>query len=77
MQEAGLLEGDTIVVVKGAPYKVNDIVVAIVDTEFTVRYLAHDKSGFYLKPGNKAYAPIQTKDHLDVFGLVVGSFRKY
>ncbi len=77
MEDAGLLEGDTIVVVKGAPYKSGDIVVAIVDNEFTVKYLAHDKRGFYLKPGNKAYAPIRAKDHLEVYGLVVGSFRKY
>lgn len=77
MIDAGLLEGDTLVVVKGAPYQVNDIVVAIVDNEFTVKYLAHDKRGFYLKPGNKAYAPIRAKDHLEVYGLVVGSFRKY
>lgn len=77
MVDAGLLEGDTIVVVKGAPYQINDIVVAIVDNEFTVKYLAHDKRGFYLKPGNKAYVPIRAKDHLEVFGLVVGSFRKY
>jgi repressor LexA len=77
MIDAGLLEGDTLVVVKGAPYQVNDIVVAIVDNDFTVKYLAHDKRGFYLKPGNKAYAPIRAKDHLEVYGLVVGSFRKY
>lgn len=77
MVEAGLLDGDTIVVVRGAPYKVNDIVVAIVDREFTVKYLARDKQGFFLRPGNKAYAPIRAKDHLEVYGLVVGSFRKY
>lgn len=77
MVDAGLLEGDTIVVVKGAPHKAGDIVVAIVDNEFTVKYLAHDKRGFYLKPGNKAYALIRAKDHLEVYGLVVGSFRKY
>lgn len=77
MVDAGLLDGDTIVVVKGAPHKVGDIVVAIVDNEFTVKYLAHDKRGFYLKPGNKAYAPIRAQDHLEVYGLVVGSFRKY
>jgi SOS-response transcriptional repressor LexA len=77
MVEAGILDGDTIIAVKCAPYKVGDIVIAIVDSEFTVKYLAHDKHGYFLKPGNKAYSPIRAKDHLEIFGLVVGSFRKY
>jgi SOS regulatory protein LexA len=77
MIDAGLLPGDTVIVEKSAPAKPGDIVVAIVDNEFTVKYLAHDKQGFYLKPGNKAYPPIRAKDSLEIFGLVVGSFRKY
>jgi SOS regulatory protein LexA len=77
MVEAGLLDGDTIVAVKCAPYKIGDIVIAIVDNEFTVKYLAHDKHGYFLRPGNKAYSPIRAKDHLEIFGLVVGSFRKF
>lgn len=77
MVEAGLMPGDTVVVRKGAPAKLGDIVVAIVDNEFTIKYLASDKTGFYLAPGNKAYAPIRARDYLELFGLVVGSFRKY
>jgi SOS-response transcriptional repressor LexA len=77
MIDAGLLPGDTVIVEKSAPTKPDDIVVAIVDNEFTVKYLAHDKHGFYLKPGNKAYPPIRAKDSLEIFGLVVGTFRKY
>lgn len=77
MVDAGLMPGDTVIVKKGAPVKPGDIVVAIVDNDFTVKYLAQDRNGFYLKPGNKAYGPIRAKDHLEVFGLVVGSFRKY
>lgn len=77
MTDAGLLPGDTVIVKKGAPAKEGDIVVAIVDNEFTIKYLALDKAGFYLKPGNIGYPPIRPKDHLEVFGLVVGMFRKY
>jgi repressor LexA len=77
MIDAGLMPGDTVIVKKQAPAKLGDIVVAIVDNEFTVKYLASDKNGFFLKAGNKAYPPIRAKDHLEVFGLVVGSFRKY
>jgi SOS regulatory protein LexA len=77
MVDAGLLDGDTIVVIKGAPTKVGDIVVAIVDNEFTVKFLAKDKRGFYLQAGNKEFEPIRPKDQLEIFGPVTGSFRKY
>lgn len=77
MVDAGLMPGDSVVVARGAPAKPGDMVVAFVDNEFTVKYLAHDKRGFYLQPANKAYEPIRPKDHLNIFGLVVGSFRKY
>lgn len=77
MIEAGLFEGDHIVVDRGAPARSNDIVVAIVDNEFTVKYLAQDKRGFYLKPGNPAYPAIRPQGQLEIYGVVVGSFRKY
>lgn len=77
MIDAGLLPGDVVIVKKGAPAKPGNIVVAIIDNEYTVKYLAEDRRGFFLKSGNKAYPPLLAKDHLEVFGLVVGSFRKY
>ena len=46
MVDAGLLSGDIVVVKKGAPASVGDIVVAIVDRECTVKYLAKDEAGF-------------------------------
>lgn len=77
MIEAGLLPGDTLIVKKNAPADPGDVVVAIVDNEFTVKYLAKDKRGFFLRPGNEAYQPIRANDRLEIYGLVVGSFRKY
>lgn len=77
MIEAGLMPGDTVIVKKGAPSSPGQIVVAVVDGEYTVKYLARDKQGFYLKPGNKSFSDIRAYDHLEIFGLVVGSFRRY
>lgn len=76
MIEAGLLPGDTVIVERGAPTSPGNIVVAIVDSEYTVKYLARDKTGFYMKPGNKDYSIIRPKDGLEVFGRVIGAFRK-
>jgi len=77
MIEAGIMDGDTVVVEKGAPAKPGSVVVAIVDGEYTVKYLAEDRHGFYLKPGNRNYQIIRPEAHLEVFGLVTGCFRKY
>lgn len=77
MLDAGFMPGDVVVVEKGAPASLGDIVVAIVDNEFTVKYLEKDKNGFYLKPGNPAYPPIRPQEQLEIYGLVVGLFRKY
>jgi SOS regulatory protein LexA len=77
MADAGIMPNDTVIVKKGAPANVGNIVVAIVDGEFTVKYLEQDNAGFFLKPGNKAFTNIRPQDHLEIYGLVVGVFRKY
>ena len=77
MIEAGLMPGDVVIVKKSAPASIGDIVVAIVDGEFTVKYLARDKRSFFLRPGNSGYPPIRAKGDLELFGVVAGSFRKY
>lgn len=77
MIDAGLLPGDYAVIQKGTPAKAGDIVVAVVDREYTIKYLAEDKDGFYLKPGNSEYRDIRPEESLELFGLVTGSFREY
>lgn len=77
MIEAGLIDGDKIIVKRGAVTKVGDIVVAVVDGEFTVKYLAKDLRGFYLKPGNPAFDDIRPQNELELFGRVTGCFRVY
>jgi repressor LexA len=78
MTQAGLLPTDIVIVKRGAPARPGDIVVAIVDGEFTVKYLALDGSGeFYLKPGNPSFPDIRPREGLEVFGVVIGQFRRY
>lgn len=76
MIDAGILPRDTVIVKRNAPASIGDIVVAIVDNEYTVKYLAKDEKGFYLKAGNAAYPAIRARDQLELYGLVVGVFRK-
>jgi repressor LexA len=75
MVEAGIHEGDYLVVEKQHHANVGEIVVAIVDNEFTVKYLGKERDGFVLKPANKAYPVIRPRGRLEIFGVVAGLAR--
>ena len=74
---AGIHGGDTVVVEKRPDAKVGDIVVAIVNNEFTLKYLDKEKGRYVLRPANLAYPVMRPKGELEIFGVVVGLFRKY
>jgi repressor LexA len=77
MIDAGIMPGDTVVVEKRGPASVGDMVIAIVDNEFTLKTLGNEKGKFVLIPANPAYPVIRPKADLEIFGVVVGQFRKY
>ncbi len=77
MIDAGIREGDIVVVERRPSAEVGEIVVAIVDDEFTLKYLDKDRSGFLLRPANPAYPPIRPAGSLEIYGVVVGLVRKY
>ena len=78
MTGAGLLPSDIVIVKRGAPARPGDVVIALVDGEYTIKYLAVDEAGgFYLKSGNPAFADIRPQHDLELYGVVVGQFRKY
>lgn len=76
MVDAGIREGDYLVVEQQPHANVGEIVVAIVDNEFTVKYLDREKGGFVLKPANKAYPVIRPKGRLEIFGVMAGLVRR-
>lgn len=71
MIDAGIGEGDLLVVDSSRRAAHGDIVIAAVDGEFTVKRLQLHPT-VMLKPENSAYAPIMIsrEDNLDVFGVV-------
>ena len=77
MIEAGIQEGDKVVVELEAGVKVGDIVVAIVDGDYTVKFLDKSKNGqIILQPANPNYPVIIPQNELKIFGKVVGVVRK-
>jgi repressor LexA len=74
MKDAGILDGD-FVVVQEAPDAANgEIVVALLGDEATVKRLYREKDRIRLQPANKAHKPIRTRE-AQVLGRVVGVFR--
>ena len=75
MIDAGIFEGDVLVVDRSITPAVGMIVLAEIEGEFTVKTLGHNQ----LIPANAAFKPIKFKDGSDVtiVGVVTGSMRKF
>ncbi len=76
MVDAGIHSGDMLVVERRGSSDVGKIVVAIVDGDFTIKYLQRDRQGYYLQPANEQFSIIRPEDSLEIYGEVVGQFRK-
>ena len=76
MIEAGILDGDLIVVEKTNTASDGDIIVALVDDEATVKTFFRENNRFRLQPENSSMKPIYT-DELIILGKVVASMRFY
>jgi len=76
MIDAGIFEGDLVVVEKRPAAQKGDIVVAIVDGQFTLKRLDLEQGRFVLRPENPAYSVIRPEGALEIFGVMVGLVRK-
>ncbi|MCF4006478.1 transcriptional repressor LexA [Corynebacterium uropygiale] len=75
MKDAGILDGDW-VVVRSQPVAENgEFVAAMIDGEATVKEFHRDSSGVWLLPHNDSFAPING-DHAEIMGKVVSVLRK-
>ncbi len=77
MIDAGIHPGDIVLVEKGNTPKKNDIIIAQVDNEWTMKYFGKDKKGVYLEPANSKYKRIRPKRSLTIGGIVKAVVRKY
>lgn len=77
MIDAGIHDGDFLIVERNTNPSIGRIVVAIVDGDFTIKYLRSGPRGMYLEPANVDYPCIYPEQSLDIYGEVVGQFRKF
>lgn len=76
MINAGIFDGDTLLVREQNTADNGDIVVAMVDDGATVKSYYKEKDCIRLQPHNDAMEPIFTRD-AQILGVVTGLFRSY
>lgn len=82
MIDAGLLPGDKVVVDRSKTPGIGDIVLAVVDREFTIKIYDYGANKMpRLVPANSSgtYKPIYIRPDMqfEIFGVVIGSFRRF
>lgn len=77
MCEVGILDGDYVIIKKTSGASNGDVVLAIVDNEFTLKTYKKDSTGVYLKPENSTYPIIRPKQELSIFGIAIGVTRRF
>lgn len=79
MVDAGILDNDIVIVDRSKSAAINDIVLASIDGEFTVKVLTKNNKGPYLMPANKEFKPIYIEEgsQFEIWGVVTGSVRKF
>lgn len=75
MIEAGILDGDYVVVRQQHQADNGDIVVALIEEEATVKRFFRESDHIRLQPENASLSPIRTTN-VQILGKVVGVFRK-
>ena len=79
MRDAGIVSGDKVVVDRSIEARHRHIVIAVVNSEYTIKRLYSKAGRIELRPENPAYAPIILGHdmQLEIWGVVVGLVRRY
>ncbi|MFH1873814.1 MAG: transcriptional repressor LexA [Pseudomonadota bacterium] len=77
MRDAGIHEGDLVIVEKGKNPKNGDVVLACVDHEWTLKYFQRQGQKISLVPANPAYPVIEPRGELTLGGVIKAVIRKY
>ena len=79
MINAGIKDKDLIIVDKSLIDKPGNIIIAMIDGEFTIKRLSIKNDELYLKAENHNYPDFSFKDHIDVqiWGVVIYSIHSY
>ena len=76
MQDAGIQSGDMVIFERTQDYRPGDIVVALTEDGYTLKYLRKNGNAFYLEAANDRYPDIHPKEG-EIIGKVTSTFRTY
>lgn len=79
MKDAGLFDGDIVVVDKSINPRDGDMAVCCIDGEFTIKFIKIEKGDIWLIPANEAFQPIRVTSENDfiVWGIVTYSIKNH
>ena len=79
MINAGIKDKDLIIVDKSLIAKPGNIIIAMIDGEFTIKRLSMKNNELYLKAENHNYPDFRFKNHIDIqiWGVVIYSIHSY
>ncbi len=77
MVDAGIMEGDTVLVDRSITPRSGNIVIAEVDGGWTMKYLKKSGNKVELVPANKKYKTITPREDLKIAAVVISVIRKY
>lgn len=79
MINAGISDGDLIIIDRSLTPKNGDIAVCLIDGEFTIKRIQFDKDCCWLIPENKNFKPIQVTEFNDfqIWGIVAHSIKSH
>jgi repressor LexA len=77
MRDAGIMEGDFVLLKKQDHAQVDDIVVALLGDEATVKRLARRAGKYFLDPANPDFEPIPVTAETVIIGKVLQVVREY
>lgn len=76
MIDAGVQEGDMVIFERSKDSKPGDMVVALTEDGYTLKFLRKHGTQFYLEAANKRYPDIHPMEG-QIVGVVTATFRKY
>ncbi|MDD3038594.1 LexA family transcriptional regulator [Bacteroides sp.] len=78
MKDAGVLDGDVLIIDKSLEPKNGDMAVCFIDGEFTLKYIEIEEKVIWLKPANEEYPPTKVTEYNDfiIWGIVTYVIKK-
>jgi len=79
MQDAGILDGDILVIDKSLEPQNGDTAVCFLDGEFTLKYIKIEADAVYLVPANSKFQPIKVteENNFCIWGVVTYSIKSH